>query len=674
MTRPAVFYGALAVALLVAAFALFPGRAAAETNLRIPEDRSQSTTGPQPPPGIEPKVERVFPPGRAVVTIPGVPGYEWRHGCGPTALGMVIGYYDILGMGDLIPGDASSQTPEVDQAIASQGDAGHPAHYEDYSLPIDDFVSGIIPDMSEPPAGDEHEDDCIADFMLTSRSAIGNYYGWSFGAHVDDGFVGYIESVNSDYIPLVIEYEMPSGQLTWEVLVNEIDAGRPMVFLVDTDGDGSTDHFVTVVGYSDDTVQDYACLDTWWPPEVLRWCEFAPMAPGQPWGVWKGWALLPDQVYYVDAGGSAGFVDIQDAIDAVVGAGRIRVHAGTYAGARNRDLDFNGKQIVLESVSGPDSTIIDCQGLGRGFDFHSGETTDCVVDGFTISDGAGSVGGGFRCFWNSSPTLRNIVIDGCTATTDGGGLWAGAGSEPELRDVTIAGCSAARGGGIHCNAASPTLDGVTMWGNSAGDGGGLSCAATASPVIRRTIIARSTSGGAVYCDGADTPSMTHSCMYGNAGGDSICGSHHENLFVNPLFCDEYAGDFALRDDSQCLPDNNPWTELIGAHAQGGCPTGVVDAGDFTEGLSLCPASPNPARSTARMAFELPSDSRVTISIFDVAGRRVRTLAEGVPHSAGRHTAEWDGRTSEGAPAASGVYFYSIEAGSERLAGRLVLLR
>ena len=167
----------------------------------IPVDRSQSTTGPIPPPGVAPKVARVFQPGERVVTIPGVPGYEWRHGCGPTAMGMVIGYHDGLGMDDLIPGDASTQTPAVDQAIASQRSEMDPGHYEDYSLPIDDYGTGILPDMSEPPAGDEHADDCIADFMFTSQSALVNYYGWSYGAHIDDAFLSYIEHVNPEYFP-----------------------------------------------------------------------------------------------------------------------------------------------------------------------------------------------------------------------------------------------------------------------------------------------------------------------------------------------------------------------------------------------------------------------------------------------------------------------------------------
>lgn len=70
-----------------------------------------------------------------------------------------------------------------------------------------------------------------------------------------------------------------------------------MVFLVDTDGNGETDHFVTIVGYRDDGVQQYCCLDTWFPYDVVRWCNFATMQDEQPWGIYGGWTfrLAPEK-------------------------------------------------------------------------------------------------------------------------------------------------------------------------------------------------------------------------------------------------------------------------------------------------------------------------------------------------------------------------------------------
>lgn len=88
-----------------------------------------STSGPTPPAGC------VLTPAtaKAAVTIPGVPAYIWRHGCGPTAVGMVAGYYDGNCYPDFFDGDASTETAETQQGIASGGNfiPGHPDYCAD---------------------------------------------------------------------------------------------------------------------------------------------------------------------------------------------------------------------------------------------------------------------------------------------------------------------------------------------------------------------------------------------------------------------------------------------------------------------------------------------------------------------------------------------------------------
>jgi hypothetical protein len=253
----------------------------------------QSTTGPIPPP------EMVETPREAdgvalssaggAMRVLGAPGYLWRHGCGPTAVAMAVGYLDLLGYHNLFDGGAATQSTAVDQGIASQRSAGNPGHYEDYSLPIDNYPN-LYSDRSGAPAGDEHASDSIADFMQTSWSSRNNRYGWSWSSDIIPAFNGYLAMRNSGYHTATAFYSMP-GSLTWAVLTAAIDNNRPMVFLVDTTADGQTDHFVTVVGYNDSPTRQYACLDTWNPADQVRWCDFAAMANGVSWGVWGGWSL-----------------------------------------------------------------------------------------------------------------------------------------------------------------------------------------------------------------------------------------------------------------------------------------------------------------------------------------------------------------------------------------------
>lgn len=232
---------------------------------------AQSTTGLVPPPncgeGLDP----------STITdskiIEGVPAYLWHHGCGPTAAGMVIGYWDGKGFDELIDGDASTQTEKVNNAIASV------ENYNDYCVPID-YPPNLLPDKSEPPFGDEHDDNCIADFMKTSQSYSKNYYGWSWFTDVGRALKNYIRWRNPKYMPIVESVYW--NTLTWERFCREINESHPIIFLVDTDGDGHTDHFITAIGY--DSHHHYACYNTW--DTNIHWYNFAGISAGKKWGIY----------------------------------------------------------------------------------------------------------------------------------------------------------------------------------------------------------------------------------------------------------------------------------------------------------------------------------------------------------------------------------------------------
>lgn len=264
----------------------------------------QSTTGPEPPPGIDRGLKEAV---KSQVIIPGVPSYIWHHGCGPTALGMVIGYWDTFGPDVLVPGDATSQTAAVNAMIADDSQypyCGGPAsdHYQDYACPID-YSPNLMTDRSQ--TGGAHADNCVADFMHTSRSANGNYYGWSWFDDVGPAFVQYAAMVDPNILPQVSNYYYSPS--SWQTYKDEINANRPVVFLVDTDGDGNTDHFVTGIGY-DETTMEYGIYDTW--DNAIHWYDWRSMGWDITWGIF-GFTVFHNIVwtrpYYILD--SARFVD-----------------------------------------------------------------------------------------------------------------------------------------------------------------------------------------------------------------------------------------------------------------------------------------------------------------------------------------------------------------------------
>jgi hypothetical protein len=83
--------------------------------------------------------------------------------------------------------------------------------------------------------------------------------------------------------------------------------------------------------------------------------------------------------------------------------------------------------------------------------------------------------------------------------------------------------------------------------------------------------------------------------------------------------------------------------------------------------------PNPVRAGAEFHYQIARVSAVSLKVYDVNGRAVRTLAEGTL-PAGQHTAQWDGTDEAGNPVAAGVYLYRLETPGEVADHKLTVVR
>ena len=91
-------------------------------------------------------------------------------------------------------------------------------------------------------------------------------------------------------------------------------------------------------------------------------------------------------------------------------------------------------------------------------------------------------------------------------------------------------------------------------------------------------------------------------------------------------------------------------------------------------VQLHPARPNPFNPSTTIAFELPEPASVALAIFDLGGRRVRTLLAQEPVDAGSHRVEWDGSDDRAQSVGSGVYVCRLQAGTSVRTQRLTLLQ
>ena len=76
-------------------------------------------------------------------------------------------------------------------------------------------------------------------------------------------------------------------------------------------------------------------------------------------------------------------------------------------------------------------------------------------------------------------------------------------------------------------------------------------------------------------------------------------------------------------------------------------------------------------SDSRLEFTVPAAARVSLKVYDVQGRQVRTLVE-QDAAPGMFIARWDGRDDGGARMARGVYFARLVAGGQTTEKKLVL--
>jgi len=234
----------------------------------------------------------------------------------------------------------------------------------------------------------------------------------------------------------------------------------------------------------------------------------------------------------------------------------------------NSSGDYGGG---LHCVSGSSPTLIGCK----------------------FSDNVAAVSGGAMGCWNAStPVLLDVTFAGNSAPS--GGAVRLIGSSPILTDVTFVRNAAYRGGGIYCQQySSPVLTHTTFVANEATYGGGLSCrddssarisnatfvaneatyggglsCGDSSPTLSNCIIAFNTGGRALHCDDVSSPTISRSYIFGNVEEDDSCGDYYDNVIEDPRLCDFDDDDVTLCADSPCLPRNNAWGELVGAHGQG----------------------------------------------------------------------------------------------------------
>lgn len=334
---------------------------------------------------------------------------------------------------------------------------------------------------------------------------------------------------------------------------------------------------------------------------------------------------------------------------------------------------------------------------------------DCNISGNNAARG-----GGVAVLGNGYIDMQRCIISYNTVEScvfgQGGGLMIG---DAFIRDCEIFENTAEHGGGVYCGPDyDPQIVSTIVHDNCAGYGGGFFFHSSRAEIINCTIAGNHGDkiGGSmlVWGDGNDIelPSITNTIIWDNqpseifiqsaqqpdyfpirfstleggeagirwSNGDYIRWGEN-NLSSDPVFTDADRGEFTLAAGSPCIDSGiDCGFEYNGAAPDmGACesaePNDLAEQGSCEiPQFAFLRAYPNPFNCRTTIGIDLPRRTKVSLSIFNLNGKKIATITEG-DHSAGHHEYAWSAENLPG-----GVYFAHLQAGEHELNAKLTVIK
>jgi parallel beta-helix repeat protein len=376
--------------------------------------------------------------------------------------------------------------------------------------------------------------------------------------------------------------------------------------------------------------------------------------------------------------------------------------------AQDTAAGWNGLRFINTPATNDSSKILYCR-LQYGLTTAAGDSLGgaILVKGFdrlvishcliihnkTIGDPY--TGGAAIAIGSGSPLVENNTI--CYNNAEGGhggGIFVFGASNSTIRNNLIYKNQAFGGGAIAYFMATPLLMNNTITENSGTNHGGASCVIACTPKIVNTIIYGNSSpiGEQFHFQSGAQASFYNCNIEGGksafarefTSGGSFSGKYENTIDSDPLFSDTTEDNFHLTDESPCIstgadsvmigstwyvaPDSdfdgnfrpNPanTTPDMGALEN---PTGYYnppaalnEKAQYDEnGVQLFQNYPNPFNSNSTIRFALPVQSDISLKLFNMTGRLVAILANGLA-GPGEHTVSLNAKGL-----AEGTYFYQL---------------
>ncbi len=349
-----------------------------------------------------------------------------------------------------------------------------------------------------------------------------------------------------------------------------------------------------------------------------------------------------------------------------------------------------GGGIVVKLHSNPfieENEIIGNYAVYNGGGIYCSNSDPFINKNFVSSNTAQS-GGGILCYYNCVSEIINNSIVGNEASAIGGGFYSYHNSDFIFKNNIIAeNSSISPGGGIVSSLSSFVISNNTIINNTADSSGGCFIIDSSNVIFNNCILWDNGAQEIVLEDGSSTE-VQYCDVQGGWPGEG-------NISEDPIFVTGSLSDYHLSPDSPCKDAGNPdsqyndpedpmnpgfalWPALgtvrndMGAYGGGGASgwLGVVEEekSPLPTGYNLSQNYPNPFNAVTTISYSLPTDSHISLMVFNVQGCVVTQLINGWRPS-GTHEISFD---AEGL--SSGVYIYRLEAGQFTASGKMVLMK
>ena len=341
-----------------------------------------------------------------------------------------------------------------------------------------------------------------------------------------------------------------------------------------------------------------------------------------------------------------------------------------------------------------------------------------AISNNTITENTADTGGGIYCYI-SSPTISGNTLTRNCANVNGGALYSEYQSDPQFSSNTVTEntahdsgdgvytvsskptlsyCNIAYNGfGLYNSSLSPTPSARYNWwghssgpwhpGNPGGQGDSLSSYAwdftpwlteadtLAPPMPPMGLVAEGLSGCSIKLSwqavpiadivgykvylGRDTTSYSYTDTFdiGNGTQCIVGGLACDSTYRFAVTCYDRLGDESWYSREVTA------TPVVAVPDLAAVPTALRLEGNY----------PNPFNPQTNIAYSTPREGRVELDIYDVSGRRIAALVDGV-QGPGRHFVLWNGRSENGEEMASGVYFVRLQFAREVQSRKIVLVR